>query len=53
MITVTVGDGRITVPGHSGYAPPGQGFYERFGFRRRPGENHMGAGMSMWLDQDQ
>lgn len=30
-----------------------EGFYERFGFRRRPGENHMGAGMSMWLDQDQ
>lgn len=24
MITVTVGDGRIMVTGHSGYAPPGQ-----------------------------
>jgi GNAT superfamily N-acetyltransferase len=27
-----------------------EGFYERFGFLQRPGE-HMGAGMSKWLDR--
>ena len=25
-------------------------FYERFGFRRRPGEGHMGAGMTKWME---
>ena len=24
-------------------------FYEKFGFRRRPGEGHMGAGMTKWM----
>jgi GNAT superfamily N-acetyltransferase len=27
-----------------------EGFYEKFGFRRRPGADHMGAGMSKWID---
>ena len=25
-------------------------FYEKFGFRRRPGEGHMGAGMTKWME---
>lgn len=25
-------------------------FYEKFGFRRRPGESHMGAGMTKWME---
>lgn len=25
-------------------------FYERFGFRRRPGDGHMGAGMTKWME---
>lgn len=25
-------------------------FYEKFGFRRRPGKDHMGAGMTKWMD---
>lgn len=25
-------------------------FYEQFGFRRRPGEGHMGAGMTKWME---
>ena len=25
-------------------------FYEKFGFRRRPGEDHMGAGMTRWIE---
>ena len=27
-----------------------ESFYERFGFRRRPGEGHMGAGMTKWME---
>ena len=27
-----------------------ESFYEQFGFRRRPGEDHMGAGMTKWMD---
>ena len=27
-----------------------ESFYERFGFRRRPCEDHMGAGMTKWMD---
>ena len=25
-------------------------FYEKFGFKRRPGEGHMGAGMTKWME---
>ena len=27
-----------------------EGFYEQFGFKRRPGEGHMGAGMTKWME---
>ena len=27
-----------------------ESFYERFGFRRRPGEGHTGAGMTKWME---
>ena len=27
-----------------------EGFYEQFGFQRRPGPGHMGAGMTKWMD---
>ena len=27
-----------------------ESFYEQFGFRRRLGEDHMGAGMTKWMD---
>ena len=27
-----------------------ESFYEQFGFRRRPGEGHMGAGMTKWME---
>ena len=27
-----------------------ESFYERFGFRRRPGQGHMGAGMTKWME---
>ena len=27
-----------------------ESFYERFGFRRRPGDGHMGAGMTKWME---
>ena len=25
-------------------------FYEKFGFKKRPGEGHMGAGMTKWME---
>ena len=27
-----------------------ESFYEQFGFKRRPGEGHMGAGMTKWME---
>jgi len=27
-----------------------ESFYEQFGFRHRPGEGHMGAGMTKWME---
>ena len=27
-----------------------ESFYEQFGFKRRPGEGHTGAGMTKWMD---
>ena len=27
-----------------------EGFYEQFGFKCRPGEGHMGAGMTKWME---
>ena len=27
-----------------------EGFYEQFGFKRRPGDGHMGAGMTKWME---
>jgi len=27
-----------------------ESFYEQFGFKKRPGEGHMGAGMTKWME---
>ncbi len=27
-----------------------ESFYEKFGFKKRPGEGHMGAGMTKWME---
>lgn len=27
-----------------------EGFYEQFGFKRRPGKGYMGAGMTKWME---
>ena len=43
-------EGKPTIMVYLMAAEGKESFYERFGFRRRPGDDHMGAGMTKWMD---
>ena len=43
-------EGKPTIMVYLMAAEGKESFYEQFGFRRRPGEGHMGAGMTKWIE---